>query len=352
MGREPRRRHHRRRRRARSRSTIRAAAAALDQAASLGRDDRAARRAELHRGGGARRLPVGQRRLHAQLALCLGAGAVARTARCAGKVGVAALPHGPDGRPPARSAAGTWRSRNTPRHRGLAADLVMFLTSRERAEAPRDRRRLQPDHPGALQGPGGARGRALPGRLYADHRATPSPGRRAVTGESYNRVSAAFWERRARRCWPGKTEADAGARARSPASSRASVGVAGRRGTDSAAARVGGVTGRAALFLAPMLLVLALAAGWPLARTMFFAFTDARRSATSATTHFVGLRQLLEQRLWGGLLADPAWWHAVGTRWSSPAPRSALETVLGVVDRAGAEPASSRGRGAGAGDRC
>ena len=45
------------------------------------------------------------------------------------------------------------------------------------------------------------------------------------------------------------------------------------------------------LFVAPMLLVLAAVAGWPLLRTIWFAFTDANLADLSAT-QFVGFDQL------------------------------------------------------------
>jgi len=85
----------------------------------------------------------------------------------------------------------------------------------------------------------------------------------------------------------------------------------------------------ALLFLAPMMVTLALVAGWPLVRTIFFAFTDA--SLTDTADHaFVGFDNFWNAE-WGGLLSDPAWWNAVwNTIWFTLVSVS-LETVLGLV---------------------
>lgn len=85
----------------------------------------------------------------------------------------------------------------------------------------------------------------------------------------------------------------------------------------------------ALLFLAPMLAVLALTAAWPLGRTIYFAFTDARLSDLDAHA-FIGFENFWNPA-WGGLLEDPAWWGAVGnTLWFALVSVS-LETVLGLV---------------------
>ncbi len=78
------------------------------------------------------------------------------------------------------------------------------------------------------------------------------------------------------------------------------------------------------LFIAPMLIVLALVAGYPLLRTMFFALTDARLSNLS-TYHFVGLANFTE------LVRDPVWWQAVWNTVVFSVVSVALETVLGVA---------------------
>ena len=78
------------------------------------------------------------------------------------------------------------------------------------------------------------------------------------------------------------------------------------------------------LFVAPMLVVLAMVAGYPLLRTMFFALTDARLSNLS-TYHFVGLANFME------LVRDPVWWQAVWNTVVFSVVSVALETVLGVA---------------------
>ncbi|MEO1316105.1 MAG: sugar ABC transporter permease [Pseudomonadota bacterium] len=84
----------------------------------------------------------------------------------------------------------------------------------------------------------------------------------------------------------------------------------------------------ALLFLAPMLALLALAAGWPLLRTIWFSFTDARLSG--GDYGFVGFENFYNES-WGGLLADPGWWNAVyNTLWFT-AVSVGLETALGLI---------------------
>ena len=58
------------------------------------------------------------------------------------------------------------------------------------------------------------------------------------------------------------------------------------------------------LFVAPMLLVLAAVAGWPLLRTIWFAFTDANLADLSIA-QFIGFANFQY------LLTDPDWWVAV-----------------------------------------
>jgi hypothetical protein len=58
------------------------------------------------------------------------------------------------------------------------------------------------------------------------------------------------------------------------------------------------------LFLAPMLIVLAAVAGWPLLRTIWCGFTDASLADMGGAL-FVGL----DNYIW--LARDPEWWNAV-----------------------------------------
>lgn len=78
------------------------------------------------------------------------------------------------------------------------------------------------------------------------------------------------------------------------------------------------------LFLLPMLVVLALVAGWPLARTIWFSFTDARLDALDESG-FVGLAN------YGFLVTDPDWWAAVWTTLVFTGVSVSIEVVLGIV---------------------
>ncbi len=86
------------------------------------------------------------------------------------------------------------------------------------------------------------------------------------------------------------------------------------------------------IFLAPMLVVLALVAGWPLIRTIYFSFTDATLS-NLANYRFVGFDNFLEyyEGEWYGVMADPNWWRAVyNTVWFTLVSVS-IELVLGMI---------------------
>ena len=91
------------------------------------------------------------------------------------------------------------------------------------------------------------------------------------------------------------------------------------------------------LFMAPMLLVLALVAGWPLLRTIWFGFTDASLAEPGAAA-FIGL----ENYVW--LLTDPDWWQAVRNTLVFTLVSVSLEIVLGL-GIALALDAHFRGRG-------
>lgn len=81
------------------------------------------------------------------------------------------------------------------------------------------------------------------------------------------------------------------------------------------------------LFVAPMLVVMLLVAGWPLCRTLWFSLTDADLKDLGAA-RFVGF-----DNYWGefGVLADPDWWRAVGNTLWFTGISVAIETVLGTV---------------------
>ncbi len=77
-------------------------------------------------------------------------------------------------------------------------------------------------------------------------------------------------------------------------------------------------------FVLPMLVVLAAVAGWPLLRTIYFGFTDAR--LTNLEEHaFVGLTNFK------ALAVDPDWWRAVANTVVFALASVTLETVLGLV---------------------
>ena len=86
------------------------------------------------------------------------------------------------------------------------------------------------------------------------------------------------------------------------------------------------------LFLAPMLVVLALVAGWPLVRTFYFSFTDASLSDLGLAT-FIGIENYLiyEDGRWYGVLADPIWWRAVWNTFYFAIVSVSLEVVFGVI---------------------
>ncbi len=84
--------------------------------------------------------------------------------------------------------------------------------------------------------------------------------------------------------------------------------------------------------LAPTLAALTVAAGWPLARTVWLSFTDATLSAP-ADVAWIGLANYLEHDggQWYGVLADPQWWHAVRNTLVFAVVSVAIETLLGLA---------------------
>jgi trehalose/maltose transport system permease protein len=89
--------------------------------------------------------------------------------------------------------------------------------------------------------------------------------------------------------------------------------------------------------MAPMLIVLALVAGWPLLRTIWFGFTDASLADLSGA-EFVGVLNYYY------LLQDPDWWNAVWNTLVFTAVSLTVETILGLAI-ALALNAHFRGRG-------
>ncbi|SUZ32006.1 Trehalose transport system permease protein SugA [Roseibaca ekhonensis] len=91
------------------------------------------------------------------------------------------------------------------------------------------------------------------------------------------------------------------------------------------------------LFLAPMLLTLAIVAAWPLGRTIWFSFTDASLDLMGEA-RFVGFRNYLEYVAWGdgegqyyGLLADARWWRSVWNTILFAVVSVSFETVFGLI---------------------
>ncbi|CDX31201.1 Binding-protein-dependent transport systems inner membrane component [Mesorhizobium sp. SOD10] len=91
------------------------------------------------------------------------------------------------------------------------------------------------------------------------------------------------------------------------------------------------------LFLTPMLFVLAVVAGWPFLRTVYYSFTDASLADLDARrwvgfdNYFSVLRLPSGRVLYDGLLVDPVWWRAVWNTVRFAVVSVACETVLGMI---------------------
>jgi trehalose/maltose transport system permease protein len=83
------------------------------------------------------------------------------------------------------------------------------------------------------------------------------------------------------------------------------------------------------LFLLPMLVVLALVAGWPLLRTIWFSFTDAKLNDMAGAA-FIGLENFWHPEGFG-LLQDPVWWQAVRNTLFFAVVSVSIETALGMI---------------------
>lgn len=109
---------------------------------------------------------------------------------------------------------------------------------------------------------------------------------------------------------------------------RGGAAKSGHRGTKVRRQRV-----RAAwLFLAPMLVTLAMVAGWPLLRTFYFSFTDASLADTGRAA-LIGFENYLvyDDGAWYGLLTDPVWWTSVWNTVFFSVTSVSLEVVFGVI---------------------
>lgn len=92
-------------------------------------------------------------------------------------------------------------------------------------------------------------------------------------------------------------------------------------------------------FLAPMLVMLAFVAAWPLFRSIMLSFTDASANTIfNGDWEWVGFQNYLEMRTrangevrWRGVLVDPDWWNAVWNTVRFSVISVTLETVLGLL---------------------
>jgi trehalose/maltose transport system permease protein len=78
------------------------------------------------------------------------------------------------------------------------------------------------------------------------------------------------------------------------------------------------------IFVLPMVIVLAMVAGWPLLRTIYFSFTDANLSSLQGWK-MVGLDNFRD------LAGDPDWWGAVGNTIRFAVTSVIIETILGTI---------------------
>jgi trehalose/maltose transport system permease protein len=90
-------------------------------------------------------------------------------------------------------------------------------------------------------------------------------------------------------------------------------------------------------FLVPMLVALAIVAGWPLLRTIYFSLTNTSLNDLYGGD-FVGFKNYLSwttlksgRTVFSGLLVDPAWWNAVGNTLRFAVVSVTLETVIGMI---------------------
>jgi trehalose/maltose transport system permease protein len=93
----------------------------------------------------------------------------------------------------------------------------------------------------------------------------------------------------------------------------------------------------ALIFLAPMILALAVVAGWPLYRTIYFSMTNASLTNLDGA-EFVGFKNYLSwtvlksgRVVWSGVLADPVWWNAVWNTVRFAVVSVSLETFFGLL---------------------
>ncbi|MDE2445676.1 MAG: sugar ABC transporter permease [Alphaproteobacteria bacterium] len=98
-----------------------------------------------------------------------------------------------------------------------------------------------------------------------------------------------------------------------------------------------GRTRAAMIFLLPMMLALAIVAGWPLLRSIWFSFTDASL-VHLYEAKFVGFKNYLNwidlpsgKRVYTGVLVDKGWWNAVWNTLRFGTVSVVLETIFGLA---------------------
>ena len=93
----------------------------------------------------------------------------------------------------------------------------------------------------------------------------------------------------------------------------------------------------AMLFLLPMIVTLALVAGWPLMRSIYFSLTDASLTDLAGAkwiglNNYLGWKTLPSGRvIYYGVLADAAWWNAVWNTVRFAFVSVILEATLGMA---------------------
>jgi trehalose/maltose transport system permease protein len=90
-------------------------------------------------------------------------------------------------------------------------------------------------------------------------------------------------------------------------------------------------------FLVPMLIALAIVAGWPLLRSIWFSFTDASLN-NLYEAEWIGFGNYLRWQVlesgtvrYRGLLVDPAWWNAVWNTVRFAFTSVFFETIFGMI---------------------
>jgi trehalose/maltose transport system permease protein len=94
----------------------------------------------------------------------------------------------------------------------------------------------------------------------------------------------------------------------------------------------------AGIFLIPMIVALLIVAGWPLARSIYYSFTNATLDNMYTGAKFIGLANYFSwitlpsgKTFYSGILVDPQWWNAVYNTLRFGIASVVIETVLGML---------------------